>query len=212
MKRNAVCVVCEGHGEAARPATGEDPSSAVLVARLLAKLECWSLHAKRQVFRLGSYGAFFRGDKLERAIRYHTQFPDCAALVVLLDMEDECPAEKARELTSRIRSLGSLPFSVVVVCAKREYEAWFLASLESIHDSRFEGDPESVRDAKGWLRRGYGYRPTRDQASYTSRIDIGIAARRSRSFARMMHALAQIAAANMEGRVIVTPDPARDWP
>jgi hypothetical protein len=121
-------------------------------------------------------------------------------------MDDECPKEKALALTTRITGMEPLPFSVVVVCATREFESWFLASLETIHINEFyDRDPEEIRDAKGWLRKRYGYKPTRHQATYTERIDLDLARKRSRSFRRLYHAFEEILAAANEDRLIVTP-------
>jgi hypothetical protein len=135
MNRNKVYAIVEGHGEADHPFRGEQPAVVVLISKLLFELGCRTLFPTERVppFRM-SFGEFFRGDKLERALRYHKKFSDCAAVLVLLDMDDDCPKEKAFELQERIRRMESLPFSVVIACAKREYEAWFLASLETIRE------------------------------------------------------------------------------
>jgi len=172
MTRNKVYAIVEGHGEANRPFSGEQPAVIVLINKMLSQFQCWALFPQEKIapFRM-SYGDFFRGDKLERAIRYHKKFEDCAAILVLLDMDDNCPKIKAPELTQRISKMEQLPFSVVVVCAKPEYEAWFLASLETIHNQHtFDGDPEAKRDAKGWLRKNYGYKQTQYQAIYTRKL------------------------------------------
>jgi len=209
MTRNKVYAIVEGHGEANRPSSGEQPAVVVLIGKMLSALECWTLFPNERTFRMLSYGDFFRGDKLERTIRYHKMYDDCAAILVLLDMDDECPEEKAPKLVERISHIESLPFSVVVVCAKCEYEAWFLASLETIHDRQiFDGDPEAKRDAKGWLRRNFGYKPTRHQAAYTRELDIALAYKRSRSFRRLHHAFQEIVDAAQTGQIVITP--ARD--
>ena len=52
-------------------------------------------------------------------------------LIVLLDADDDCPAELGPELSERLNSrFPSHAFSVSL--ANREYETWFIASLESI--------------------------------------------------------------------------------
>ena len=208
MTRNKVYAIAEGHGEANKPSKKEQAAVIVLISRLLQELKCWSLFPveKRPPFRMPSYGSFFRGDKLERAIRLHKMYADCVALLVLIDMDDDCAKEKATELTSRIQKMESLPFSVVVVCARREYEAWFLASLETIHPGQhYPTDPESRRDAKGWLRKQFGYKPTRDQSRYTQDLDIALARERSRSFRRLYHAFEEIATAASTGQCIISP-------
>lgn len=156
-------------------------------------------------FRL-NYSDFFQGEKFENAIRVHTKYNDCAGLLVLLDMDDDCPKVRAKDLVKRVSSFGALPFSVAIVCAKREYEAWFLAGLESIHPGvRFTGDPESKRDAKGWLRKQFGYKPTQDQSSYTRRLDISLAQERSRSFRRMLAAVDELAKGYTTGNCSLSP-------
>ena len=77
-----------------------------------------------------SCGDSFAPGILENRLRALKEFADCAAVLVLFDLDDWCPKEVADALARRIRAMEPLP-SGVVVCAKREYEAWFLADLES---------------------------------------------------------------------------------
>ena len=137
--------------------------------------------------------------------------PDAA--LVLLDLEDGCPKAEAIELAGLLRA-HNLPFPVAVVLAHREYEAWFLASLETIapdavdlpSDATFPGDPEAPRGCKerltGMMPSGKIYRETTHQAEYTGRIDFDLAQERSRSFRRLLHAIDQITAASSP---VVTP-------
>lgn len=205
--RNKIYAIVEGHGEANQPSAAEKPAIVVLINRLLRKLQCQTLFVPEKIppFRL-TYSQFFHGEKFENAIRFHLKYPDCAALLVLLDMDDDCPKAKAFNLIARIRSVGTLPFSVAVVCAKREYEAWFLASLESIHpEHRYPNEPEALRDAKGWLKKQFGYRQIRNQSAYTAKLDIELAQTRSRSFRRLCHAIEEIVMSAEYGQCIVTP-------
>lgn len=207
MMRNKIYAIVEGQGEANQPKTGEPSAVTVLTKKLLTDLQCWTLYPIEKIppFRM-SYSQFFQGDKFERAIRYHKSYNDCAALLVLLDMDDECPKTQAFSLTKRVAIMEPLPFSVVVVCARREFESWFLASLESIHEGEhYDHDPEEIRDAKGWLRKKFGYKPTRHQARYTQNIDPGAAYIKSRSFRRLYHAFEEIVNAATEGKCIITP-------
>ncbi len=208
MPRDKVYMIVEGHGEADPPSPGEDPAAKVLTARLLDHVQCWGwFPSGRRPWRLSSCGDFYpRTKNLLRVLEAHRQFSDCAAVLVLFDLEDDCPREVAPHVAARIRERGPWPFSVVVVCAYREYESWFLASLETIHaGERYSGDPEAPRDAKGWLERRFNYKETRDQARYTRDLDIPLAAERSRSFHRLCHAFEQIASSQEDGNVIVTP-------
>lgn len=116
------------------------------------------------------------------------------AVFILLDAETDCPASLGPELADRAgRVAGEVP--VAVVLAKQEYEAWFLASLESLRGERgirpdcdVPADPESVSGAKEYLERcmptGRAYSETVDQAKLTARMDLEVTRSRSPSFAK----------------------------
>jgi hypothetical protein len=104
------------------------------------------------------------------------------AILVVVDSDDDCPATLGPELLARARKVRSdLPVSVVL--AKREFEAWFLASARSLRGLRGLAsdlvpppDPESIRGAKEWLTarmtRGRGYTETLDQSALTASMDL----------------------------------------
>ena len=115
-------------------------------------------------------------------------------ILVLLDADDDCPAELGPQVLERAR--GVVPHrSVSVVLANREYEAWFLAAAESLHGQRgfaFENlpnfEPERPRDAKGWLGErmaGGKYRETTDQPAFSAMMDLKQAFDLSRSFRKL---------------------------
>lgn len=206
MLRNKVYAIVEGHGEADRPIVNTQAAVAMLTIRLLQHFGCYDLYPADRPWRLRSTGEFFHGDSLERAVRAHKAFADCAGVLVLMDMEDDCPALRGPELAARIRNMGDdLPFTVMVVCAYREYETWFLVGLDAIRGERYPGNPESHRDAKGWLRQRFGYREVRDQASYTQSLDIVATGQGSRSFRRLCHAFEELIEARKIGQPLVTP-------
>lgn len=208
MLRNKIYAIVEGHGEAKAPKPGQLPAVYVLINKLLVDLECWTLFRaiKTVPWRMFSSGDFFAKGKLEQIIRHHKKKKDCAALLLLFDLDDDCPAQKGPEVAERIRGMEELPFSVAVVCAKCEYEAWFLASLESIHTGHtYPDNPEEIRAAKGWLKRKFGYKEARDQSRYTQAIDIETAWTHSRSFRRLYHAFEQIITAHKSGKPVITP-------
>ncbi|MFB1490051.1 MULTISPECIES: DUF4276 family protein [unclassified Thiocapsa] len=112
-------------------------------------------------------------------------------ILVLLDADDDCPAELALQVLERARAV--VPHrSVSVVLANREYEAWFLAAAPSLNGQRgfaFESppdfDPERPRNAKGWLGEriaGGNYRETTDQPAFSALMDLEQAFDLSRSF------------------------------
>ncbi len=91
---------------------------------------------------------------------------------------------------ARALSHGDLP--IVVILARREFEAWFLAAAESLRDKgrlpddlESPADPESIRGAKEWLSDrmpiGRSYAETTDQPALTADFDMR-AARRADSF------------------------------
>ncbi|MDP2783496.1 MAG: DUF4276 family protein [Sulfurimicrobium sp.] len=115
-------------------------------------------------------------------------------ILVLLDADDDCPAELGAQVLERAR--GIVPHRrVSVVLANREYEAWFLASAESLHgqrgftfDSPQNFEAERPRDAKGWLgeRMASGtYRETTDQSAFSALMDLQQAIEGSRSFRKL---------------------------
>ena len=115
-------------------------------------------------------------------------------ILVLLDADDDCPAELSARILERAH--GIVPHRrVSVVLANREYEAWFLASAQSLHGRRgfaFDFpqsfDAELRRDAKGWLgeRMASGtYREITDQPAFSASMDLQQAVEHSRSFRKL---------------------------
>lgn len=215
MARNKVYAIVEGRGEADPPSPGADPAAKILIARLLVYSQCWTwFPAKHTPYRLDSCGDFYpKTENLLQVLDAHREYSDCAAILILFDLEDNNPCEIGPEIVHRIRQhqqrRGPYPFSVVVVCAHREYESWFLASLESIQPGQHytdSHDPESTRDPKGWLKRQFGYNQVEHQAHYTRALNIELARERSRSFRRLLHAFVQLAGACHTNQLILTPE------
>ena len=109
---------------------------------------------------------------------------------VLLDSDDDCPAELAPRLLARAEAAGmGLPVSVIL--PQREFEGWFLAAAESIRGKRGlppdlapPRNPEEIRGAKEWLRermRGRVYSETIDQPALAAIFDLN-QARGAKSF------------------------------
>lgn len=145
---------------------------------------------------------------------------NCGAVLVLMDADKKCPVQLATDFSRRILALG-VRFPVVIVIAKREYEAWFLASLAAIAgkpwqnrvglppDVTYDDDSERIAGVKGWLDRhlppGHSYKPAQDQAVLTAMLDLELTREKSRSFRRLCHALEQAVEAIDTGSVAVTP-------
>ena len=104
------------------------------------------------------------------------------AIFVILDSDDDCPAELGPKLLHRALQVQTgLP--VAVVLAKCEFEAWFLAAAESLRGQRGlddnihpPTDPEAIRGAKEWLSFQMAgsrtYSETHDQPAFAARFDI----------------------------------------
>ena len=77
--------------------------------------------------------------ELERAVELAARKAGAGGrILILLDAEDDCPAELAPDLLRRARAARG-DRAIRVVLAKTEYEAWFLAAADSIVSS----DPPS---------------------------------------------------------------------
>ena len=124
---------------------------------------------------------------------------------MLFDADDDCPKDLAPTLGGSARE-ASRGKPCAVVMANREYEAWFLASIETLRgkasilpDATSHYDPERPRDAKGQLdlRMPFGasYSPTVDQASLTAHLNFRSAYRRCRSFRKLVSAFGDLATA-----------------
>ena len=116
-------------------------------------------------------------------------------ILILLDADDDCPRDLAPGLLRRAAAVRS-DRRIQVVMARMEYEAWFLAAADSLAGSRgfgdditAPGDPESIRNAKGWLTErmppGRAYKELRDQPALTARFDLEQARRSESSFDKL---------------------------
>lgn len=196
-----ICLLVEGEGEEA--------AAPLLVRRILhERMGLWDWNAG-QALIVRSLGTLSR--KLDSFIRYTQKDPDCAGVLILLDLDNanQCPRAIAVDLAAEIRLLNET-VPVAVVFARREYEAWFLASLPSLVGQAKdlpEGidvptDLEEIRDAKGWLTErmppGVAYKPTVHQAGWTSHVNLELAEANSRSFRRLRHAVEELVEASQQ--------------
>ena len=97
-------------------------------------------------------------DGLEREVQLVARrIAGQGAIFIILDSDNDCPAELGPELLNRaLQVQGNLPIAVVL--AKHEFESWFLAAAESLRGKRgLRSDihspiePEAIRGAKEWL-------------------------------------------------------------
>lgn len=155
-----------------------------------------------QPFRVDS-GKMRHPHELARAIRVQaTRVQGRGGVLVLRDGDDsdvDCPVELARALHP---GHELVPVSVEVVIAFHEYEAWFLAAVDSLashpavrDDAKAPDSPEGKRNAKKELERMMheSYHETRHQVKFSAVMDLKTAERNSRSFRRMVHAVRLLA-------------------
>lgn len=123
-------------------------------------------------------------------------------VLVLLDCDDECPATLGPRLAAQVMAIAPDVPSIVAL-AHREYETWFIAAVESLRgiegmssDVTSPSNPESTRDAKGWLGRHlpHRYDPVTHQLPFTHHFDLQ-AARRVPSFDRLFRKIEALVAA-----------------
>jgi len=182
---------------------GDEAAVPLLLRRLRDEAQAWGIevgrpHRKRRT-------QLVKKDSLQSAVRLAVLREDCAGILVLFDADDDCPKELTPTLEEWAReAAGGKPCAVVM--ANREYEAWFLASMEALRgkaailpDATSHPDPEAPRDAKGEVERcmapGASYSPTVDQATLTAHLDLENAYRRCRSFRKLVSAFGALAAA-----------------
>ena len=139
--------IVEGQGDVA--------AVPLLLRRLRDEAQAWRLGVGRPHRRRRT--ELVKKDSLQRTVRVAALRDDCAGILILFDADDDCPAELAPTLQEWAReAAGSRPCAVVL--ANREYEAWFLASIEALRGKAAilpqavsHPDPEGPRDAKGEL-------------------------------------------------------------
>lgn len=144
---------------------------------------------------------FVKPDEVERYVNLAAVLGAAEArILVLLDADDDCPAELGPSVLQRACAARS-DRRIEVVVAKCEYESWVIAAVDSLQgtrgiraDAEVPEDPESIRGAKEWLRDRMSspYSPTADQATFTARFDIASARGRSPSFDKMWRAVSSL--------------------
>jgi hypothetical protein len=181
MQPRIVCIV-EGHGECA--------SVPILIRRIAGRFDPGLAVDVPQPIRIPK-SKLLKPGELERAVEFAAIRAEAGGgILVILDSDDDCPAQLAPNLLARtLAARGDRPSAVVL--ANNEFESWFLAAAESLRGhKRFPEDleppaqPEAIRGAKEWLTQRVKmstYSPNVDQASLTAVFDLELA-RRAPSF------------------------------
>ncbi len=141
--------------------------------------------------------------EIEREVeRLARQLTPPRAILILIDADKDCPAKLGPDMLARARRARP-DVSIGLVLAKSEYEAWFLAAIESLSGKRglaedlpTVNDPEAIRGAKEFLRRhmvgSRKYSSRADQPALTADFDMDMARRRSPSFDKCWRALERL--------------------
>lgn len=172
---------------------GEVAAFPVLLRRLIDAAEAWEVGIGKPVLK--PRGQLVRRKTLGNAVRLAIKQPECRSVLILIDGDDDCPAELGPRMKAwAANEAGGRPCEVVI--AQREYEAWFLAGLEALRgrsgitaDAPLHPRPEEPRDAKRQLKIRMGtqgaYFPTAHQAALSARFSLPCGWRRSGSFRKL---------------------------
>ncbi len=181
---------------------GEVAAVPVLLRRLIAAANAYQLGIQLPIRR--SRTDLMRENGVRDAVHLARNKPDCAAILIMFDSDDDCP----KDIAPRVQAWGEAeanPIPCFVVMTTREYEAWFLATIESLRgargirtDATSHPDPESPRGAKEELRKrmtpNRKYAEKADQPALTAQFDMAMAYQCCRSFRRMVNVFGLLAA------------------
>jgi hypothetical protein len=174
MSHLRIAAIVEGDGEV---------EAVPVLVRRLAAWAGWAGRVKVGPVIRTPASKLLKPGELERTVELAARkLGGPGGVIVLLDCEDDCPAELGPNLLSRVRNTRpAMPASVIL--AHREFEAWFLGSAPSIAgkrklpaDLQSHPTPETVRGCKEWLSkqmaRGDSYDETSDQPALTAIFDL----------------------------------------
>ena len=186
MKTVALVIVpiVEGHGEVQAVPT--------LLRRLVGAAEAWAEVRVGRPIRC-SRSQLVDEIHLRKRVRLARRREHRSAVLIIFDSDDDCPVEIAVQVRGWAVSEAG-PYCEVVL-AKCEYEAWFLATVESLRthsdmmdDAQSHPQPESPRDAKGRLAAMMhtSYSETVHQPAFSDIFCMAAAYARCRSFRKLI--------------------------
>ena len=185
-----VVPIVEGHGDVR--------AVPVLLRRLVGAANAWKEVRIDQAVRC-SRGKLVKEVELKKRVRLASRRKDCGAILIIFDSDDDCPVE----LAAQVREWAVAEAGPVceVVLAKREYEAWFLAAIESLRthpsvraDARSHPDPEAPRGAKDKLEAmmHISYSETTHQPAFSKCFCMAAAYVRCRSFRKLISSFGRL--------------------
>jgi hypothetical protein len=184
--------IVEGHGEVA--------AFPVLLRRLRDQAQAFALDISAPLRRKRS--ELVQETGLRRSVQLAPIQPECGCIVVLFDSDKDCARKIAPQLQKWAQEeAGDVPCRIVL--ATKEYEAWFLASIESLRghrgirdDAVSHPDPETPRGAKshleGRMQSGRSYDERADQPALSARFDIRPTYQKCRSFRHLVKAFGEL--------------------
>ena len=180
--------IVEGHGEV--------KAVPVLLRRFIKEASAWDIEIGKPIRR--NRNKLIKRPELEKAVGRARLDPSCSAILIMFDGDRDCPAELGPTV-QRWAAAVARDIPCEVVLPHREYEAWFLAAIESLReqkgirpDAMPHPEPETPRGAKGQLearmRTGRSYIETVAQPALSANFSFAAAYARCRSFRRMARA------------------------
>lgn len=201
MTPRVVCIV-EGHGDVR--------AVPILIRRIAADAQIYNVDVPAPIrcpkSKILPEANEISTDELSRAIRLATLKLASAtrgAILILLDADEMCPARVGPAILDMANQIRP-DISVSAVLAKREYETWFVAAIDSLKGQRGIRDtaerhdsPEDLADPKRYLRKqmeqGRHYSETLDQPALTSLFDFD-QARECDSFDKLLRDVRRVLA------------------
>lgn len=185
-----VQAIVEGHG---------DVEAVPLLLRRICHEVLGCYHVKISPAMKVSRGRISKEPYVSPLLRIACGATGCTLILLIYDADDDCPADlnAAFQQWSSRRALSA---ESELIAIPREYEAWFLAALDSLAGKR--GLPltatalenaEEIRGAKERLSslmpRGTPYVETSDQPALTADLDLDQVTQRCASFRRLIRKL-----------------------
>ncbi len=150
--RRKVILLVEGHGDITAVPR--------LLHNILEELEIYHVYTDRRPIKVGEIARLQKNGELEKFIRYGC-LKDGDLILLVIDCDDDCPVDVARDFLKRIEAMGAaVSKKVGIVFFKKEFESLFLFSIESLAtatpefgwnlgDFDVDRDMEEIRGAKG---------------------------------------------------------------
>ena len=125
--QNVIVPIVEGHGEV--------DAASNLIRRVLSE------YLNESGFRVADPKRLKRNRitaDLPRMLEYAAGEPGCKAIIVIVDSDQECARDLAANI-ARVAAERNIALPVSIACPITEYEAWFIASIETIKGKMSRG-------------------------------------------------------------------------